>query len=356
MTSMYCLEGAENTKITISQEGLRHICRQAEAELYHSEVYQRTLAELQRGLSEAAEGCQNLIRAFAREAIRLAVRQLVRQHRVNVMTSATEPSPVLTDRPSLNIASMPSVQSIPAPNANLTIAKSTVSEDDATATVKESQSAAPPDEVTQSTSLPVQPPPAPSRLRKWSRADAVAAIDQERDSMLRLIGQEFKRVRETRSLSLEQLHTQTWVPLHQLKALEAGQVDQLPEDIYVRGFIKRVGDALKLNGAEIAAGIPVPERAKTVVPSWQRSVGSAKSLSPVHLYVGYAALMAGAVGGLTWMSSQAASEGAHHISSPDSAPEVAQPSQKADLGTVQSSSAGGSTTTPDVIPPESLPF
>jgi cytoskeleton protein RodZ len=346
MTPVYCLEGAEKTKIAVSQEGLRQVCRQAEAELYRSEIYQRTLAELQRGLGEAAEGCQNLIKALGREAIRLALRQLVRQYRANA-TVTIEPAPA-TERPALALSPAPLSQPISDihPNPPVQLPSTSV------AVVTDTEPVAP--------EAPPQPittsQPRTNRLRKWSRFEAASVIEQERECLLRQIGQDFKKVREARSLSLEQLHTRTWIPLHQLKALEAGQVDQLPEDIYVRGFIKRIGDALGLNGSEIAATIPVPERAKTVIPSWQRSVGSGRSLSPVHLYLGYAVLMAGAVSGLTWMSQQSASDSSKTVSPSEAEPEVIQPAQSADLSGVQQSNMQSSMTQPDVIPPEVLPF
>jgi cytoskeletal protein RodZ len=63
---------------------------------------------------------------------------------------------------------------------------------------------------------------------------------------VRQLGEELLRVRQDRGISLYQLHLQTLVPLHHLKALETGQTDKLPEDIYVRGFVRRLGDALGL--------------------------------------------------------------------------------------------------------------
>lgn len=122
-----------------------------------------------------------------------------------------------------------------------------------------------------------------------------------------------REARQAKALSIEQVHSQTWVPIHQLKALEAGQVEQLPEDIFVRGFIRRAADALGLDGCELADSLPGLEAARSVVPSWARSriaPSSAQAcLQPAHLYVGYAALMAGAVGSLAWMTQHPVSPG-----------------------------------------------
>jgi cytoskeleton protein RodZ len=145
--------------------------------------------------------------------------------------------------------------------------------------------------------------------KKLTKAERAAQVmEQERQERLRHIGQELRQARLQRSLTLRQLHSRTLVPLHQIEALETGRVEELPEDVYLRGFIRRIGHALSLDGIALAASLPNPDPVKSVVPSWYHS-NSAKAflpggynLTPVHLYFGYAALVAGAVGGLACMS------------------------------------------------------
>jgi cytoskeleton protein RodZ len=164
-----------------------------------------------------------------------------------------------------------------------------------------------------------------------------------REAILLQLGQDFQQQRQAKGLSLQELHTQTYVPLHHLKALEEGQLDKLPEDIYIRGFVRQIGNALGMNGVKLAATIPIPEAAKRVVPSWQQKAAfkPIAQLSPVHLYVGYAALMAGAVGGLTWISSQPADK---------------TPMLKANMGIMpaQQMSQAAALAHPNVAPPETL--
>ncbi len=124
------------------------------------------------------------------------------------------------------------------------------------------------------------------------------------EECVRQLGEELLRVRQDRGISLYQLHLQTLVPLHHLKALETGQTDKLPEDIYVRGFVRRLGDALGLDGARMAASLP-PRAVTSLDSSTNRNAYSfGFSLAPAHFYLGYAVLMVVSVGALLLLSNQ----------------------------------------------------
>lgn len=69
---------------------------------------------------------------------------------------------------------------------------------------------------------------------------------------LRQVGCYLLEVRQDQDVSLEKIAKDTFIPLRLLEALEVGDTDRLPEPVYVKGFIRRYGDALGLNGAEIA--------------------------------------------------------------------------------------------------------
>jgi cytoskeleton protein RodZ len=184
-----------------------------------------------------------------------------------------------------------------------------------------------------------------STVPETVEAASEPALPPSREAILLQLGQDLKQQRQTKGLSLQELHTQTYVPLHHLKALEEGQLDKLPEDIYIRGFVRQIGNALDMNGVKLAATIPIPESAKRVVSSWQQKAAfkPVAQLSPVHLYVGYAALMAGAVGGLTWISSQPTDT-------------AKPPTLKATVGIMptQQLSQAAALAHPNVAPPETL--
>jgi cytoskeletal protein RodZ len=73
------------------------------------------------------------------------------------------------------------------------------------------------------------------------------------------IGNYLRQQRLKNSLSIEQIASMTFVRLPMLKALEGGQIDLLPELIYVQGFIRRYGEALQLDGHSLAQQISKSE-------------------------------------------------------------------------------------------------
>ena len=69
---------------------------------------------------------------------------------------------------------------------------------------------------------------------------------------LRELGAYLCQQRLDRALTLEQIATSTFINLSVLRALEQGQVDKLPELVYVQGFLRRYGEALNLDGHSLA--------------------------------------------------------------------------------------------------------
>jgi cytoskeleton protein RodZ len=110
-------------------------------------------------------------------------------------------------------------------------------------------------------------------------------------------GAALQTLRQQRGWSIAQLYLNSYVPQYHLLSLEAGLVDKLPAPIFVRGFMKRIADSFGAEGAELLNLVPdrLPEAA--VVTHWIDRIES-PNLQPSHLYVGYAALLAGAVGGI----------------------------------------------------------
>jgi hypothetical protein len=128
------------------------------------------------------------------------------------------------------------------------------------------------------------------------------------EDALRELGQELEQCRQQQGLSREELYNLTHVPQHQIRALETGLIEKLPQDIYVRGFIRRLGDALELDGSALAASLPERNPIQAVA----RSTNPSKfvfslSLSPIHLYLAYGIILVGAILGLSFQKSHNAS-------------------------------------------------
>ena len=127
-------------------------------------------------------------------------------------------------------------------------------------------------------------------------------IDPEWEAEVKTLGLELRRERHRQGLTLYALHGRTRVPLHHLASLESGRTNLLPEPIYVRGFVRRIGDALGYDGRALADRLPWIEDG--VLPSWAMHQDSTLpiEIQPWHLYVGYAAVVAG---GIAWMTQTA---------------------------------------------------
>lgn len=154
----------------------------------------------------------------------------------------------------------------------------------------------------------------PSRLPSYLKHFSLPTLDssakpkpevtyaKDRHLKLKKIGQILKETRQRKAISRSQLNQTTHVLTRHIIALEEGKFDQLPEDLYVKGFIRHLGNALSLNGTALSETLPTPPgkmSAKVITTNTeQRFATEAKR------YVGYAALITGAVSGLSWSLNQ----------------------------------------------------
>lgn len=170
------------------------------------------------------------------------------------------------------------------------------------------------------------------------------------DEVVIQLGQDIRLLREAQDLTLHHIHAKTKVPMYHLVALEAGNVKQMPEAIFVRGFLKRICTVLGEDGVALLAKLPDPKPLSLPQTMPARSYVSRNQLNTAHLYVGYAALLAGAVGGLAWVEQSEASQ----VNAPAGTTHVQQEKGEAPSPQVQAQeamrSAGG--TLPELSMPE----
>jgi cytoskeletal protein RodZ len=69
---------------------------------------------------------------------------------------------------------------------------------------------------------------------------------------LEAIGQKLKAAREAQGLSLRQIYERTKIPINHLQSIDGGMPDDLPEPVYVAGFIKRYAECIGLDGQVLA--------------------------------------------------------------------------------------------------------
>ena len=372
-TPVYLLTIPGNSSIQISQDELRSLLGQIETKLHRSKIYRNALATLQNLLGPSSEQAKVLFKAISREAIALSFQQFTTQQ------------PKVTDNQPSNTADSPSVepengdssQSLNSVQLNTNNPETNTHEGNLQSdnqvmasttdhSVKAKENNAIPSKAETSPTArsananAKTPTKWLKRTRKPSKAEIAKQLAAEqRIETLRQISQELRQARESQGLSLSQLNVYTHVPIHHMEELESGNFELLPEDVYLRGFIRVMGNALGLNGTSLIASLPAPEIAKAILPISSQlknsSAGLGLDIRPVHLYVGYTALVAGAVGGLSFMSQQANADRAviPDEVTPSSASQSSQRMEPTATPGLRSSSSGISVGS-DIAPPEAL--
>lgn len=105
------------------------------------------------------------------------------------------------------------------------------------------------------------------------------------------IGSQLKLIREQKGISLQKIRQITLISERHLRAIEEGNINSLPEPVYIQGFIRKYAKALGVNN--IAEQFPLTK----ILPktSWLKS----SELRPFHLYLIYILLIATSVGTLS---------------------------------------------------------
>ena len=73
------------------------------------------------------------------------------------------------------------------------------------------------------------------------------------------IGNIIKEARLSRNQSVSELATDLKISIQQLKAIEEGREDLLPESVFVKAMIKRISERLKLDTSFIESELDKPE-------------------------------------------------------------------------------------------------
>lgn len=122
-------------------------------------------------------------------------------------------------------------------------------------------------------------------------------LDPAQVEQLQEIGAHLRQKRQELSIPIEEIAAKTLIRLGILKAIEEGQFDQLPEPIFVQGFIRRYGDVLGLDGAALAKTFPtsfsLPAESEALIQAPPKSRSKT-----IPLYVPSILLLLIAAGGL----------------------------------------------------------
>lgn len=127
----------------------------------------------------------------------------------------------------------------------------------------------------------------------------MSQLQQKQLDKLAELGSHLRQVREENRLSLEEVAAQTLIQARLLHAIEAGKLNQLPEPVYIQGFIKRYAEVLGLDGASFSKAFPtgqeLPKR------GWNWKDLPIAQLRPLHLYLAYVFLIVTSVSALSYV-------------------------------------------------------
>jgi cytoskeletal protein RodZ len=128
----------------------------------------------------------------------------------------------------------------------------------------------------------------------------------EQAELLTEIGAYLRKLRQHQGMTLEDIASATLIPVRTLAAIEDGNLERLPEPVYVQGFIRRYADAIGVDGTEFANAFPTNVALRPHKPSWRNRFDT--QLRPVHLYVLYTLLVLGAVSGLSYLLNRSSNQ------------------------------------------------
>ena len=178
----------------------------------------------------------------------------------------------------------------------------------------------------------------------------MSKLTTEQQEQLSSLGLYLQSVRKEQGRAVDDVATQIFIRPALLQALEAGNGDELPEPVFIQGFIRRYGDALGLDGQEISGQfeatpvsvLPDPAAAaqggmdgvvskraqnelKVVAPAEPRRSSQGTAYSGAGLFVGGLVLLAIAGGGLWAWLGQGGDRPSLNLARPDDATESVEP-------------------------------
>ncbi len=131
----------------------------------------------------------------------------------------------------------------------------------------------------------------------------LAPLVQTPGEILHQIGTRLRQWREYYGWSIEDVSAKTQLQPRLIQAIEAGNIELLPEPVYIKGMVKRYGNHLGLDGAGIAQNIPTWQRDEdtqfTQTSLRTTSFGTPHRIKPFYIYLGYTLLIVGGGAGIS---------------------------------------------------------
>ncbi|MDJ0731047.1 MAG: DUF4115 domain-containing protein [Crocosphaera sp.] len=132
---------------------------------------------------------------------------------------------------------------------------------------------------------------------------------QLQKEILEEIGQRLYNERQKQGLSLELISGETRISVGFLEAIEKAKLEELPEAIYTRSFIKKFADFLGLDGKSLSESFPLDNHPKSNNSSRFRFLFPVLQFRPIHLYFLYIIIVVVSVQTISNTLKRAALEG-----------------------------------------------
>jgi cytoskeletal protein RodZ len=141
-------------------------------------------------------------------------------------------------------------------------------------------------------------------FRKKEEQPIKPSIKEHQAEKLAQIGTQLAALRQEKNLTLDELVVITRIPRRLLQAIEEGKLTDLPEPIYIQGFIRQFAEALGIKGGEFASHFPIGSQSVGFQSTEKGQ--NIPQLRPIHLYLFYIALIFCSVNGLSQLLNNAA--------------------------------------------------
>ena len=108
------------------------------------------------------------------------------------------------------------------------------------------------------------------------------------NSSLKRIGNFIKEARLSRNQSIEELASDLKIGSHQLKAIEEGNDEELPEKVFVKAMVRRISQKLKLDTEFIMNEFETEKqeiKIEEIVEEVAKKTRHPKELSPVGFWI-----------------------------------------------------------------------
>lgn len=145
------------------------------------------------------------------------------------------------------------------------------------------------------------------------------------------VGQRLRAAREAKGLSLEDLATQTRIPLRHLEAIETGDWSRLPAPTYTVGFAKSYASAVGLDraeiGEEVRAEVGSTRPAETTTNEVFEPADPARTMPRWLVMTAITAIVLVVIG-MTWFNGRALQDSEPAaVEAADEAPEASTPAE-----------------------------